>query len=150
MNCRMGYEYAGKFELKLAPIAIRTWRSTNVRFFATLLFGFDDFWHIMVSAACGKNTAAKFRAEIRLASSSLPECSNVYHRPVEHLESEVELSSMDNYTACLDVHKKVVEKQTGGKVASLQIDPEDIPFKCKVYEKVFLTFNKEDIEEKED
>ena len=132
------------------PFAIRSWRHSNVRFFATLFIGLDNFWHIMVSAACGKNKTAKFRAEIRLASSSVPECSNVYHRPVEHLESEVDLSSIDNFPACLDVHKKVVEKQTGGKVTSVQVDAEDIPFSCKVYEKVFVTFDKEDIDEKED
>ena len=152
-TCRNGYE--GKYEIKLAKtveftVCIRTWRHSDVRFFATLFLGSDDFWHIMVSAACGKSKAAKFRAEIRLASSNVPECSNVYHRPVEHLESKVDLSSMKKYTACLDVHKEVVEKQTGGKVANLQIDPEDIPFTCQVYEKVFVTFNKEDIEEKEE
>ena len=146
-NHRMGAD--GKYELKLAPISIRTWRCSNVRFYATLFLGSDDFWHIMVSAACGKNKAAKFRAEIRLASSNVPECSNIYHRPVEHLESEIVMSTMEKYSACLDVHKKDVEKQTGGKFTSLEMNPEDIPFTCKVYEKVFVTFDKEDIEEKE-
>ena len=147
------YSYR-KQALKLAPsaeqpFAMRTWRHSDVRFFATLLLGKDDFWHIMVSAACGKNKAAKFRAEIRLASSSVPECSNVYHRPVEHLESEVDLSSMKKYMACLDVHKEDVAKQTTGEITNLEVAPEDIPFTCHVYEKVFVTFDKEDIEEKE-
>ena len=151
----MGYK--GRYDLKLQspktePIAIRTWRHSDIRFFATLFLGGDDFWHIMVSAACGKNTAAKFRAEIRLTSQDLPECSNVYHRPLEHLETDIALNTMTmkNHTACLDVHKIVLESQTRGKVTSLQIEPEDIPFTCHVYEKVFVTFDKEDIEEKED
>jgi len=150
---RMGYQ--GFYDLKLQSskadetIAIRTWRHSDVRFFATLFLGSDDFWHIMVSAACGKNTAAKFRAEIRLASQDVPECSNLYYRPVEPLETEILTSNMKNYKACLDIHKEVVEKQTEGKVTNLLIEPEDIPFTCKVYEKVFVTFDKEDIEEKE-
>jgi len=143
----------GFYDLKLATsqevLAIRTWRHSDVRFFATLFLGGDDFWHIMVSAACGKNTAAKFRAEIRLASQDVPECSNLYYRPVEHLETEILTSNMNKYKACLDVHKEDVKKQTEGKVASLKIKPGDIPFTCKVYEKVFVTFDKEDIEEKE-
>ena len=143
----------GSYDLKLATsqevLAIRTWRHSDVRFFATLFLGGDDFWHIMVSAACGKNTAAKFRAEIRLASQDVPECSNLYYRPVEPLETEILTSNMKNYKACLDIHKEVVEKQTEGKVTNLLIEPEDIPFTCKVYEKVFVTFDKEDIEEKE-
>ena len=134
------------------PTAIRTWRHSDVRFFATLFLGGDGFWHIMVSGACGKNMAAKFRAEIRLTSQDLPECSNVYHRPLEHLETNIVLNTMTmkHHTACLDVHKIVLESQTKGKVTSLQIEPEDIPFTCHVYEKVFVTFDKEDIEEKED
>ena len=147
-NYRMGQN--GKYELKLAPptFAIKTWQHSNVRFYATLFTG-NDFWHIMVSAACGKTAATKFRAEIRLASSQVPECSNVYHRPVEHIDSEIAESSMKKYTACLDIHKEVVDKQTNGKVTSLLVAPEDIPFTCKAYKKVFVTFDKEDIEEKE-
>ena len=145
----------GFYDLKLQSpkadetIAIRTWRHSDVRFFATLFLGSDDFWHVMVSAACGKNTAAKFRAEIRLASQAVPECSNLYYRPVEHLETDILTSKMKKYKACLDIHKEVVEKQTEGKVTSLEIEPEEIPFTGKVYEKVFVTFDKEDIEEKE-
>ena len=154
LSYRMGLE--GLYEVKLAPsmndypFAIRTWRHSDVRFFATLFIGSDDFWHVMVSAACGKNKAAKFRADIRLSSSSIPECSNVYHRPVEHLDSEIDLSSMKTYIACLDVHKEDVAKQTVGKINNLKVAPEDIPFTCHVYDKVFVTLNKEDIDEKED
>ena len=146
-------KYREKSILPLCPLftdcfAIRTWQHSNVRFFATLFIGKEDFWRIMVSAACGKTMAAKFRAEIRLASSSIPECSNVYYRPVEHFDSEILTSSVENFTACLDIHKKVVAKQTDGKVTSLFVTPEDIPFTCQVYKKVFA-FDKEDIEEKD-
>ena len=94
------------------PFAIRTWHHSYVRFFATLFIGTDDLWHIMVSAACGKTAAAKFRAEIRLASSQVPECSNVYHRPVEHMDSEITMSTMEKFAACLEVHKKDASKFT--------------------------------------
>ena len=149
-NHKMGVR--GIYEVQLASarfFAVRTWRHSDVRFFATPSLGSDDFWHIMVFAACSKKTAAKFRAEIRLASPNVPECSNVYHRPVENLENEVDISSMKKFTSCLDVHKDDVLKQTGGKVSNLQVDPTDIPFSCHVYERVFVTFDKEDIEEKD-
>ena len=148
-NHRMGQ--GGVYEVQPAStryFASRTWHHSDVRFFATLFFGLDDFWHVMVSAACGRKKAAKFRAEIRLAPQNVPECSNVYHRPVESMETKVDMSPLTSYTACLDVHKKVVEKQTRGTVTNLQLDPEQIPFTCKAYEKVFVMFDKEDIEDK--
>ena len=45
---------------------------SDVRFFANLFIGKDDLWHFWVTAACGKTAATKFRAEIRLASSTPP------------------------------------------------------------------------------
>ena len=66
------------------------------------------------------------------------------------MESEIDLPSMKKYTACLDVHREVVEKLTDGKVSSLKTDTGDIPFTCMAYEKVFVKFDKEDIEDKED
>ena len=148
-NHRMGLD--GKYEVQPASMrffAIRSWRHSDVRFFATVFVCSDDFWHIMVTAAGYKEAAAKFRAEIRLASQYVPEYSNVYHRPVVNFETGIDLPTMEKYRSCLDVHKKVVLKLTGGKVAHLPRNPKDMPFTCQVYEKVFATFDKDDIDEK--
>ena len=103
----------------------------------------------MVSAAGSRKTAAKFRAEMRLASLNVPECSNVYHRPVENFEAEIDLSTIEKRLPCLDIHKKVVLKQTAGRVHHLPQNPKDIPFKCRIYEKVLVMLDKQDIDEKD-
>ena len=152
---RMGA--GGRYDLRVAeshwdfPFAIRTWRQSNTRFFATLFIGTDKLWHVWVTAATGKTAAEKFRAETRLASSHLPECSSIYYRPVDHLGSGILDSTSEKiyFSTCLSVHKNEVSKHDGGVMNALSKDMA-VPFTCKVFEKVFVTLDKEDIEEKED
>ena len=59
------------------------------------------------------------------------------------------MTSIDGYAACLRVHDTVVAKHIKGAagIAKLQADTA-IPFTVNVYEKLFLTVDKADIEEK--
>ena len=131
--------------------AMRSWRHGGTRVFATLFAGTDAFWHIWVTAACGKTAAEKFRAEIRLSSNIMLECNDVSYMPVLHFESPIlsESTSIKEYTACLLVHEKIVAKHIKGAAdtAKLEVNTE-IPFTTNVYDKVFLTLDKADIEEK--
>ena len=61
--------------------AMKSWRHGGIRFFATLVPGKYFLWHLWVTAACGMNDAEKFRAEIRLSSNLVPDCSDVFYRP---------------------------------------------------------------------
>ena len=62
-----------------------------------------------------------------------------------------EKTSLDEYEACLKAHQTIVAKHIKG-VASIANLPADtaIPFTVNVYEKVFLTLDKADIEEKDE
>ena len=66
----------------------KTWRSSGTRFFAFLSAGMN-YWSLWVMAACGKTASKGFRAEIRLASDAMPDCSTVYYVPVLDFENEV-------------------------------------------------------------
>ena len=106
-----------------------------------------------MTAACGKTAAEKFRAEIRLSSNIMPECNDVSYRPVFHLESPIlsERTSMNGYTACFHVGEMIVAKHTkgGADTAKLSLEANtEIPFTVNVYDKVFLTLDQADIEEK--
>ena len=58
--------------------------------------------------------------------------------------------AMDEYTSCLHIPSKVVGKHIKeGAPTGLQIDT-PIPFTIKIFEKVFLTPDKADIDEKEE
>ena len=61
-----------------------------------------------------------------------------------------EANSLDGYAACLQQHQKTVGKHING-VVDLANVPADtaIPFKVNVFDKVFLTLDKADIEEKD-
>ena len=56
---------------------------------------------------------------------------------------------MDEYTSCLHIRDKVVAKHIPDAPTELQIDT-PIPFTIKVFEKVFLTPDKADIDEKDE
>ena len=147
------YEYRngadGKFDLKVTksqweyPFAIRSWVQSGTRFFANMFLGRDEFCYVWVTAAGRMTTAQKFRAEIRISSAKLPECSSVYFRPVDHLDSDILSStSPENFNACLRVDQNEVYKHTkGGEVPF-------VPITCKVFEKVFVNLDKADSEEK--
>ena len=146
---------------------MKTWRSSGTRFFATLIESFlswenhEHFWFIWVTAACGKTSANNFRAEIRLSSNILPQCSLVYYMPVVHLDSDILRENADNLskrTTCLHLHHKIIGKYMKRSAsfrdfegsAGLELKSgTDIPFKCLVHKKVFLSIDKTDIEEKE-
>ena len=147
LNCRR----ASRYNMPLA-YAMRSWRHGGIRFFATVFTGDDASWALWVTAACGQTAAEKFRAEIRLSSNLTPECNNVYYRPVLHLESPILCeTSLDGYAACLQVHQKTVAKHIKGAVAIADLPTDTaIPFTVNVYEKVFLTADKADIEEKDE
>ena len=57
--------------------------------------------------------------------------------------------AMDEYTSCLHIRDKVVAKHIKDAPSGLQIDT-PIPFTIKVFEKVFLTLDKADIDENEE
>ena len=61
--------------------AMKSWLYGGIRFFATLFTGTEAVWHLWVTAACGRNDAKKLRAEIRLSSNLVPDCSDVFFRP---------------------------------------------------------------------
>ena len=158
------------------PFAMRTWRFSGTRFFASLLLknhgiscqncrynigtscpncgmnrSNNTFWNIWVTAACGKLEASKFRSEIRLASNIQPECTVVSHRPILHFESDIlSTSDLSTYPACLEVSWRTVTSYITDKNGTELRDGRDIPFSCRVHEKVFLNMGKADIDEKED
>ena len=49
--------------MQLVTMAMKSWRYRGIRIFATLIDG-EPYWHLSVTAACGKNEANKLRAEI--------------------------------------------------------------------------------------
>ena len=57
--------------------------------------------------------------------------------------------AMDEYTSCLHIRDKVVAKHIPDAPTDLRIDT-PIPFTIKVFEKVFLTPDKADIDEKDE
>ena len=61
--------------------AMKSWRYEGTRFFATIKIGTKSWWHMWVTAACGRNEAKKLRAEIRLSSNLMPDCNDVFYRP---------------------------------------------------------------------
>ena len=65
--------------------AMRSWRHGGIRFFSTLFTGYDSFWNLWVTAACGKAAAVKFRAEIRLSSNLAAGCNIVFYCPGKKL-----------------------------------------------------------------
>ena len=70
---------------------------------------------------------------------------------VLHLESPIlsEATSLDGYEACLQQHQKTVGKHIKGVVALANLPADTaIPFKVNIIEKVLLTLDKADIEEK--
>ena len=63
----------------------------------------------------------------------------------------MEKTSIDGYAACLQVHQKIVGKHIKGVVAIAALPADTaIPFTVNVYQKVFLTPDKADIEEKDE
>ena len=62
---------------------MRSWRQSGTRFFATALVGGNpaNLLYIWVTAATHLEEAKKYRAEIRLASNRLPECTAIYYNP---------------------------------------------------------------------
>ena len=56
---------------------------------------------------------------------------------------------MDEYTSCIHIRDKVVWKHIQDVPTDLQTDT-PIPFTIKVFEKVFLTLDKADIDEKDE
>ena len=168
--------------------AMRTWRYSGKRFFATLVLhnvwhvieggqlrcrnmhtmmtcrqcgnpailaltsnqNLETFWNIWVTAACNESEASKFRSEIRLASNNQPECTMVSHRPILHLESDIlNTSDLSTYPACLEVSWKTVANYIEDKKSKELMVGREIPFSCRVHEKVFLNLGKADIDEKE-
>ena len=62
-----------------------------------------------------------------------------------------EKASIDGYAACLRVHQTIVAKHIKGAVDIANLPAGTaIPFTVNVYEKVFLTLDKADIEEKDE
>lgn len=128
----------------------KTWRLSGTRFFAFLTAA-HSVWSVWVMAACGKTAAAGFKAEIRLASDAMPDCSNVFFVPVVHLDSEILRSDWNAFfgnRACVKVYYRVVGQYCGN--GSHLTKDTNIPFNCLVHKKVFLTLDKADIEEKEE
>ena len=70
------------------------------------------YWDLCVTAACGRNEASKLRAEIRLSSNLVPDCNDVFYRPVLHLGSTNKWGMLDpgsnEYTSCLHIPSTVV------------------------------------------
>ena len=131
---------------------MRTWRSSGMRLFATLLRSYGGYkgkealWAIWITAACGIITANEFRAEIRLSSNILPECSLVYYMPVTPLESDVLVKgNLDKRNTCLRLQNEIIFKHLNDE--GLRAG-KNIPFKCLVHKKVLLHLKKADMEEK--
>ena len=167
---QMGMVFTGAMATNVNnPInfAMRTWRFSGTRFFASLILknhgsscqncGYTGnsnnitHWNIWVTAACGKLEASKFRSEIRLASNNQPEYTVVSHRPILHFESDIlSTSDLSTYPACLEVSGRTVANYIADKNGTELKDGREIPFSCRVHEKVFLNLGKADIAEKED
>ena len=131
--------------------ATKTWRLSGTRFFAFLTAG--NYWCVWVMAACGKTAAEGFRAEIRLASDAMPDCSNVFLVPVLHFDNEVLVSKWNAFftnRACVKVCYKVVGHYCANGNDTRIWQDTNIPFNCLVRKKVFVIPNKTDIEEKEE
>ena len=158
--------------------SMTTWRNSGTRFFATLIISYENvrekvgvvsdkigvlpiwdyFWNIWITAACGKTAAENFKAEVRLSSSALPECSLIYFMPVNHFESDIlvkdiNLDSLSTYKSSLRLHHEIVGKHmcpTSHLTSKLMVSGTDIPFKCLVHKKIFLALDKADFEAKEE
>ena len=148
--------------------SMMTWNNAGTRFFATLFVsrevlgekaGTEDFfWNIWVTAVCGKISAEKFRAEVRLSSSALPECSLIYNMPVNHFESNIlerdlKVDGLSTCKASLRLHHEIVGKHmspTSHLTSKLMVSGTDVPFKCLVHEKVLPCFDEGDIEDEEE
>ena len=136
--------------------AVKSWLYGGTRIFAILISGTESLWHLLVIAACGRNDAEKLRAEIRLSSNLVPDCNDVFNRPVSaldknlpyHYNSERELV-WDKYSSCLHIHKNVVWQHLTGGPQDLQVDTA-IPFTIKIFEKVFFAPDKADNDEKDE
>ena len=135
---------------------IRTWRSSGMRLFATLLKSWDSYekrellWTIWVTAACGKRSAKKLRAEVRVSSNILPECSLVYYMPVTRLESDILVKGImdfDKRDTILRLQNEILNKHIKDPATGLK-EGMDVPFKCLVHKKVLLKLEKADMEEK--
>ena len=64
--------------------AMRSWRKFGIRFFATALVSGNPgnhVWNIWVTAATHLAVSNKYRAEIRLASNKVAECTTIYYNP---------------------------------------------------------------------
>ena len=130
-----------------SSFAVKTWRYRGVRLFATLVTGQHPLWHLYVMAACGRKEASKLRAEIRLSSNLVPECNDVFYRPILHIGSPVKWdhndSKMKEFTSILHLPAAVVCKHSEGPIeGELQI-----PLTIKIFEKVFPTAEKTDFNE---
>ena len=69
-----------------------------------------------------------------------------------HFESPIideKTRPLHEYTSCLHIHDKVVEKHIRGAASTLNFGSA-IPFTIKVFEKVFLAPDKADIGEKDE
>ena len=156
--------------------AMKTWYNADTRFFATLFVSResirekkagtvavvapveDFFWNLWITAACGKTSAENFRAEVRLSSSALPECSLIYYMPVNHIESDIHerdlrVDGLSTYKASLRLHHEIVGKHmspTSHLTSKLMVSGTDIPFKCLVHERVLPCPDKGDIDETDD
>ena len=140
---------------KSFTIAMKSWRYRGIRIFATLTDG-RPYWHLCVTAACGRNEASKLRAEIRLSSNLMPDCNDVFYRPVLHFESTDKWGMLDpgsnEYTSCLHIPCTVVWKhikEDTPQNSRLQ-EGTTIPLTINIFEKVFLTVDKADIDEKDE
>ena len=98
-------------------------------------------WDLCVTAACGRNEASKLRAEIRLSSNLVPDCNDVFYRPLLHLGSTNKWGMLDpgsnEYTSCLHIPSTVVwthiEEGTKQNLR-LQNDTE-VPLTINIFEK---------------
>ena len=75
--------FGNRIQGQWKAFAMRSWRQSGTRFFATALVGGNpaNLWYIWVTAATHLEDAKKYRAEIRLASNCLPECTAIYYNP---------------------------------------------------------------------
>jgi len=141
--------------------AVKSWRYSGIRFFATLMTDTNN-WHLCVMAACGRKEADMLRVEIRLSSNIVPECNDVFYRPVLHYENPIrwkhDTSFYTAYTSCLHIPATVVWKHIKEATFGQELREQDmklkegtaIPLAIKIFEKVFLTVDKADIDEKDE
>jgi hypothetical protein len=121
---------------------MQTWRQDSILFFATIAL--DKFYchNIWVTAACSKEEAGHYRAEIRLGSIDV-DCSINFSGPVLSLESNIleeDIYHASELSACLQVNSKTFDRYED----SSQNDP----VTCIVYRKVFHSPSAGDLEEK--